>query len=371
MLHPAGTEQSLLMLGKNVDPPSTIVFMSKRILIAGGYPHHLVLEVEKGFQKAGWQTEFFDTSTESPYYRPFIKPLSKLIHNLRIQRHPEIFKDSPISNLGWRSTRWVKKIRETRPDLALVINGNRFGLPWLKEAAALCPVACWMVEPFGRLDRLIEASQAGVYRKLLVYAHNYVGELAQHEIESKFYPHRAAETPPETQVCNRDRRYDWSFLGSHSPWREKCLSAVIERYPNGFIMGPRWDRVAKRDPAFRPVVHTGYYGKEKAFQLYLDSRIGLDIGTSNTTNRNGATMRSMELLACGCLLLCQSNDEIGCLPWNISARTRIFSTPTELQMLIGTELVHPESEQDRLATMEIAQKVAGYGELIKAIEVYC
>ena len=341
--------------------------MSKRILIAGGYPHHLVMEVEKGFKKEGWQTEFFDTSPESPFYRPFIKPLSKLIHNLRIQRHPEIFKDSTISNLGWRSMRWVKRIRETRPDLALIINGNRFGLPWLKEASAICPVACWMVEPFGRMDRLIEAGQAGVYSKLLVYAHNYIAELAQHGIQSEYYPHRAAETPPELQVCSQERRYDWSFLGSHSPWREKCLSAIVEQFPNGFVMGPRWDRVAKQKPAFRPVVHDGYYGKEEAFPLYLNSKIGLDIGTSDAINRNGATMRSMELLACGCLLLCQPNEEIGCLPWDISARTRTFTTPEELHALVAAELARPYTEQDRLDTWKIAQQVSGYQLLVKTL----
>jgi len=337
-------------------------------VIAGGYPHHLAREVEKASRQAGWETEFFDTSPESPWYRPVIKPLRKLLHNLRIQRHPQTFDTTRFSNIGWRSSRWVQTLRITQPDLALVICGNRFDLPYLREAATICPIACWMVEPFGRMDRLIEAAHAGVYQKILVYADNYVEELRRHGIESEFYPHHAAETPPETQVCNLERRYDWCFIGSHSPWREECLRTVLAKYPNGFVLGPRWKRVAKNNPALRSVVHRGYYGKEESFALYLDSRIGLDIGTSPAPNRNGVTMRAVELLACGCRVFCQPNDEIARLPWDVSPRVQTFSTPQELLALTTHELSRPPTGQDRLGVLEIARQVSGYQALVAALE---
>jgi hypothetical protein len=339
----------------------------KRILIAGGYPHHLPLEVEKAFFQAGWQTAFFDTSPESPWYRPVIKPLRKVIHNLRIKRHPQTLDNTRFSNLGWRSARWVQAIRDSRPDLALVINGNRFGLPWLREAAKVCPLACWMVEPFGRMDKLIEAAQAGVYSRILVYAENYVEELRRHGVESEFYPHHAAETPPESRVCNFERHYDWSFLGGHSPWREECLRSLLAKFPNGFVMGPRWIKVAKRDPVFRSVVHRGYLGKDQSFDLYLDSRIGLDISTSAQTDRNGVTMRAVELLACGCRLLCQPNEEIARLPWDVSPRVLTFSTPMELLSLLTEELSRPHNSSDQVATMKIACQVSGYQTLVATL----
>jgi len=99
--------------------------MSRTILIAGGYPHHLPRAVIAAFAEAGWQAEFFDLSPESPWHRPFVKPVRKLIHNLRIKRHPETFDKTIISNLGWRSHHWWKQMQRLKPDAALILRGAR------------------------------------------------------------------------------------------------------------------------------------------------------------------------------------------------------------------------------------------------------
>src|SRR5471032_622453 len=117
--------------------------MGRLILIAGGYPHHLPEAVVKAFAEEGWRTEFFDLSPESPWHRPLVKPVRKLIHNLRIKRHPETFDGTILSNLGWRSHQWWKRMQELKPDAALVLRGNRIALPQLKAAAgAGYPLFC-------------------------------------------------------------------------------------------------------------------------------------------------------------------------------------------------------------------------------------
>ena len=96
--------------------------------------------------------------------------MRKLIHNLRIQRHPETFDKTIISNLGWRSHQWWKRMEQIKPDAALLLRGNRIALPQLKTAAAGCPLFCWMLEPSSRLSSFLLEAESRVYRRIFVYA---------------------------------------------------------------------------------------------------------------------------------------------------------------------------------------------------------
>ncbi len=200
-----------------------------------------------------------------------------MIHGLRIKRHPQTFDETILSNLGWRSHHWWKRMQELKPDAALILRGNRIALPQLKAAAAAgFPLFCWMLEPASRISSFLTEAHAHVYRQIFVYAHSYLDELKEVGADGVYYPHRAMELPPEVAVQNRHRRHLWSFLGSHSPWREKVMREVLAEFPHGYLQGPRWTRL-KSDPVFKDVVHQGYFGQEECVALYLETRIGLDI----------------------------------------------------------------------------------------------
>lgn len=292
----------------------------RTLLLAGGYPHHLAAAVQQAFAAAGWQVEFFDLSPESPFHRPLVKPVRKLIHNLRIRRHPETFDSTFLSNLGWRSRRWLKETERLKPDAALLLRGNRIALPALRAAAARgLPIFCWMLEGDAKLGSFLLEAQAGVYRRIFVYAHAYLDELRKAEAHGIYHPHRAAELPDEARVLNRRRRYAWSFLGGHSPWREKVLGAVLAEFPDGFLVGSRWDRVAAEDPHFRAVVRRGYFQQKESMELYLDSRVGLDISAGEEPGTSGIAMRVPELIACGCRVLLQDTPELHHLPYPTSS----------------------------------------------------
>lgn len=332
----------------------------RTILVAGGYPHQLPEGVVRAFAAAGWRAEFFDLSPESPFHQPFVKPVRKIIHTLRIQRHPETFDSTFISNLGWRSSRWLRRVRELRPDAALILRGNRIALPQLQAAAAGgVPLFCWMLENESRLRGFLPEAQAGVYRKIFVYAQSYVAALEAAGSHGVYYPHRAPALPEEARILNRERRYDWSFLGSYSPWREKVLTAILKEFPNGKLVGPHWLRLWRR-PLFRPVIGYGYYTQKKATNLYLDSRVGLDICAQEKPGTSGVAMRVPELISCGCRVFLQEATELRALPFPASSFTA-WRTIDELLELMRREIQERTPPENALAS---ARSVVGYENLV-------
>ena len=341
--------------------------MGRTILIAGGAPHQLPQAVSKAFTENGWRTEFFDLSPESPWHRPLVKPVRKLIHGLRIQRHPAIFDKTIISNLGWRSHHWWKLMQRVKPDAALLLRGNRIALPQLKKAAAAgFPLFCWMLEPSSRLSTFLLEVEARVYRKIFVYAESYLDELKKVGAEGIYYPHRAMEVPDETRLINPHRRYTWCFLGSHSPWREKVLRAVAAEFPNGYLTGARWSRL-DNDPHLGPVFRLGYLGQEASVPLYLDSRIGLDISSTPDPGASGLAMRVPEMLACGCKVLVQPSPEIKSLPWGLGNRLLVYRTLDELLELMRREQAVVESETAAKEIIRVARSVVGHQDIVDEI----
>ena len=343
--------------------------MARLILIAGGYPHHLPQAVIQAFSDAGWRAEFFDISPESPWHRPLVKPVRKLIHNLRLQRHPETFDRTILSNLGWRSHQWWKRMQELKPDAALILRGNRIALPQLKAAAAAgYPLFCWMLEPASRISSFLLEAQARVYRRMFVYARSYLGELEKVGADGIYYPHRAIELPPEAAVLNRRRRHVWSFLGSHSPWREKVMRAVLAEFPHGFLQGSRWSRL-NHDPLFRDVIQIGYFGQEECVSLYLETRIGLDIPSEPNPGASGLAMRIPELLACGCKVVLQSSPELAALPWNPGSRLGIYHSVNELLEMMRREQTNAGSEVMSKEILDVARSVVGHHDLVEQVNL--
>lgn len=340
--------------------------MSRLLLVAGGYPHHLSEAVVKAFADAGWRAEFFDLSPESPWHKPFVKPVRKLIHNLRIKRHPETFDKTALSNLGWRSKKWWNRMQELKPAAALILRGNRIALPQLQAASAAgFPLFCWMVEPANKLSSFLVEAQAGVYREMFVYARNYLNELQKVGATGTYYPHRALELPPEDAIINPKRPYQWSFLGAYTPDREKILRAVLAEFPNGYLQGSRWLQL-REDPLFKDVLHFGYFGQKECFDLYLKTQIGLDITSEETSGTSGLTMRIPELLACGCKVLMRPSSELEAIPWNPGTRLGFYRSAEELLALMRQEeTASPQATSDEILTL--ARSVVGHRDMVQHI----
>jgi hypothetical protein len=270
-----------------------------------------------------------------------------------------------ISNLGWRSRGFLNLLQRTRPDAVLFLRGNRIALPELKAAAATgVPIFCWMLEIETRVPSFLEEVQAGVYRMSFVYAQSYLRDLAQVGAPGAYYPHRAPELPEEARIVNRDRRYQWSFLGAHSPWRAKVFTALLREFPHGLLVGPRWNRFARK-PGFRDVVGSGYFQQKESTELYLDTRVGLDLCSQENPGESGVAMRVPELIACGCRPVLQDIPELRALPYATPAGFSTYRTVEELLALMRRELNQPAAPSADV--LSAAREVVGYEDLVRQV----
>jgi hypothetical protein len=173
------------------------------------------------------------------------------------------------------------------------------------------------------------------------------------------------EVPDEARLLNPHRRYDWCFLGSHSPWREKVLRAVAGEFSNGYLTGPRWSRL--KDPLLDAVFHPGYLVQEESVALYLECRIGLDISSVPDAGASGLAMRVPELLACGCKVLLQPSPEIKALPWDLGNRLAVYRTPEELLKLMRSERAIVANEAAAKEIVRVAHSVVGHQDLVDEV----
>ncbi|MDX2227560.1 MAG: hypothetical protein SFY92_10795 [Verrucomicrobiae bacterium] len=337
-----------------------------KILIGSGTPEQLGRGVVQAFENAGWETHHLDTSPESPYYKPFIKPVRKIINALRIQRAPDTFESWSISNINWRSNRWRAAVEKIRPDVALHLWGHRLNEECMRRAAQTAPHICWMIEARDRLSTPSGYVKKGLYRHLLVYAQNYAEELAAEGLTAHYLPHFAPFCMLQDSRPPVERTYDWCFLGSHSPWREECLAHMARHFPHGIILGPRWKHALKKNPHLRPLTTDSYLDGPSSYALYLRSRVGLDIPSRREWTKNGVTMRVPELIACGAHVLTSANAEMGRLPYFHRDRFTIFDGPETLPdaMARALEMVRNTGDDMRLAA---AREASGYAMLVETV----
>lgn len=337
-----------------------------KILIGSGTPEQLGRGVLASFQEKGWNAIHLDTSPISPYYKPFIKPVRKIINALRIQRAPSTFETWSISNINWRSNRWLNAIKEYQPDIVLHLWGHRISEPIMSEACKLAPHLCWMIEAKERLSTPLEYYKKGYYKNFIVYAKNYIKVLDSENLIGKFMPHFAPFRPTHSLKMYKDRKYDWVFLGSHSPWREKCLLEIITRFPKGFILGPRWKHALRRHKAFKKITVDGYLDGEESYQYYRDAIVGVDIPTKQEWIENGVTMRIPELLSCGSHILANDSAEIRLLPYFHEKSFTLYNNSDDLgeKMKLALQVASITADDDR---MSIANSASGYDSLVELV----
>ncbi len=334
-----------------------------KILLGSGTPEQLGRGIYGAFKESGWEVFHIDTSPESPYYKTFIKPIRKVINALRIQRSPSTFETWSISNINWRSNRWLQAIKEIQPDVVLHVWGHRISEPVMIEACKIAPHICWMIEAKDRLSTPMDYCVKGYYKHLIVYAQNYLKIIEKRGVSAHYMPHFSPFSTLNLTNGDRTRKYDWVFLGSHSPWREKCLLEVMSVFPNGFILGPRWKHALRKSKTCKGKIIDGYLGGAESLRYYQDSFVGLDIPSKRDWTENGVTMRIPELIASGVHVLTQENPEIRILPYFHEKCFTIFKDFDDLISSMGTAL-KTSREMNNEERMLFAKSATGYQSLI-------
>ncbi|MDL5053868.1 hypothetical protein QQ056_09955 [Oscillatoria laete-virens NRMC-F 0139] len=333
-----------------------------KILVASGTPEQLGRGIASSLRMEGWNVVSFDTSPESPFYKPLIKPVRKIINALRIQRAPDTFESWAISNINWRSNRFLEAVKKNKPDIVLHVWGHRISEEIMREASCLSPIVCWMVEAKERFDGPMEYFDKGYYKHLIVYAQSYSELIKSDERPVHYMPHYAPLEKGISEKMPGDRKYDWVFLGAHSPWREICLSQLMQAYPNGLILGPRWNRLSRKFKSLSKIAHDGYLDGERSLECYREARVGVDIPSKQNWVDNGVTMRVPELISCGVHVLTRHIPEIKILPYYDDLSVTMYEDEDDIVhgMKKSLETVMTLTREQLESS---SKKVSGYQEL--------
>ncbi|HXI09513.1 MAG TPA: glycosyltransferase, partial [Thermodesulfobacteriota bacterium] len=163
--------------------------------------------------------------------------------------------------------------------------------------------------------------------------------LLQHSVDT------AAFHPEE-----RDKKYDWSFVGAWSPRRMEFIERALKVSGNGAIWGPKWIKKNPFNMGLRKAVKGRYIEGAALVRLYNESRVVINVtnwGFGEGEKRSGMNMRVLEVPACGALLLTDGSRDL-----------KTVVTPGEhVVVYVGaddferklTEFIGDEDVRDRIA----------------------
>lgn len=285
--------------------------MLKRVLVAYSSKPPIIEYLKRAFAKTGVEVRGFHADVNHWFDRLVIHHVNKTAHNLRVvPKKRDLFADHPCAHLNYRSKRLVEAVKEFSPDLVLIVRGIKFTEGALKEIRKRAPVFGWWIE---KEERMEEA-----FRELYLYDHYFfmssscVEEgakrgfkgisLLQHSVDaSAFHPEE------------REKRYDWSFVGAWSPKRMEFIERALKVSRNAAIWGPKWIKKKPFDLSLRGAVKGRYIEGADLVRLYNESRVVINVtnwGFGEGEKRGGMNMRVLEVPASGALLLTDGSRDL-------------------------------------------------------------
>lgn len=285
--------------------------MLKRVLVAYSSRPPIIEYLKRSFAKTGVEVRGFHADENHWFDRFVIHHVNKTAHNLRlVPKKRDLFSGHRLSHMNYRSRRLLEAVRDFSPDLVLIIRGIRFRDDVLKKIRKRAPLFAWWIE---KEERMEEA-----FREVNLYDHYFfmnsscVEEgrrrglksvsLLQHSVDT------AAFHPEE-----RDKKYDWCFVGKYSPKRIEFIERALKVSRNCAIWGPKWIKKNPLNMGLRKAVKGRYIEGEALVKLYNESRVVVNItnwGFGDGEKRSGMNMRVLEVPACGALLLTDGSRDL-------------------------------------------------------------
>lgn len=249
--------------------------MQKVFLLIPTYSSYLPA-IARTFEKLNWQTRIFD-------YRRGNLPI-------RILRFLPIFGAEAVT----RSIidQKIKQInRKYKPNLILTVKGELLSANLLKSLKNSSNfLADWFPDPMSQWELMKKITP--YYDFFFHFDPLIVRKLKQRGYQNVFYLPFASEIQEQSRV---EKRYDISFVGTYSPFREKLLSNLRDFDLN--IWGDsRWFQ-----SGLRSYTKGGRIPQSTMKTIIKKTKININIHFD--APREGANLRTFEVTGCGGFLL--------------------------------------------------------------------
>lgn len=283
----------------------------KRVVLAYSTNPPIMDYMKRAFERAGVEAYCFDVQKNNSWFdRLVIHNLNKQAHNFRIlPKDKTFFNDHPLSHLHYRGAKLVELIDRTSPDLVLIMRGIRFTEEALRKVRQRTTLFGWWIENEARVDEPI--AEAHLFDHYFFMSTSCMEEvkkrgfhnlsLLRHSVDSEaFYP------------IDCPKRFDWCFVGSGTERRRTFIKKALEVSDKAAIYGKSLFNEKKPRLSPRTVVGRKVLGKDLV-RLYNESKIVVDTSSwlsAEKRNKSGVNMRTLEVPACGTLLLTDGSEDI-------------------------------------------------------------
>ncbi len=279
----------------------TLQIMDKKFsfLIAAplkDYKIKIGLDIGHALAKAGHKVGYFDYDK-----RPF--PLNLYPKPLRSENYERKYLDAVNQSL-------IRSCRKYNPDFLLVVKGVQLYPETIKQIGdfGVTTVGYWTD---GLLDYENSMVNAAAYNKFLTDSSKALELYQEKGLENAYLLPSAVNTSQFSRAFIR-KRYDISFLGTHSAYRESILSQL--EVSGLHIFGPGWQKNSslsgqrKNNTIGDVQYHPGAFGKHTNL-VFNQSKINFNIhnwfGKGHAMN-----LRLYEVPAAGGFLLTDWVEEI-------------------------------------------------------------
>ena len=313
-----------------------------KILVAYHRFPPIAEDLKNAFLRLGIEVEiFYTTDYEHWFYRRVIRNINRHARNFRlIPKGGDAFKFHPLNLRNYVCSNFAKVFMQYQPDAVLVIHGLPFGEPYISKITV--PKIAWHLEPRDDLPYLVEnASTFDIYNS---FSQKDVDLLTGAGFDSRYLSHAV---DPEKFYSEADtlKKFDVTFVGNWSSWRDETVKAILEVTSNIALYGGYWH---KKSTIPRKVLRKIFRGDEiigaDLNHLYNSSRVVLN--ASRTPGSAGLNMRFFEVLSSGSVLLTDPVPELE-THFALNVHLLRYSNLSELKQLLGELLSNPQ-EQKRI-----------------------
>ena len=314
----------------------------KRLLLAYHRFPPIAEDLKKAFQRLGWEVEiFYTTDYEHWFYRRVVRTVNRYARSLRlIPKGKDLFKGHSLNLVNHVGSNFAEAYSRYQPDAVLVIHGLPFGAACISGIPV--PRIGWHLEPRDDLPYLADNARAfDIYNS---YSQKDVDLLTGAGFDCRYMSH-AVDPANFHSEPGVSRKFDVTFVGNWSAWRDETLKAALEVTPNIALYGDKW---SKKSTIPRQVLRQIYKGKEivgaELNQLYNESRVVLN--ASRIPGSAGLNMRFFEVPAAGSMFLTDAAPELE-KHFVPGTHLVLYRNCDELKRLLAELLSKPE-EQDRI-----------------------
>lgn len=343
----------------------TIMTTKPRVLISyffGKDTIPLGASCAAGFHELGWDTYCFNSQSESPVNRYFLKWVNKLIRMFGM-RSIDVSRKTPWGNHNYRQRQLEKAVAAFRPDMLLVIRGNSFDsdlIRDLKSRYGIRHTVGWWVKDPRTTNEMLEDSR--IYDHYFCIHRFGYGEKDNIHYLPALGVDRVLYRPyPGEKTFS----HEVVFVGGWSPRRQEMMDALLDLPVE--IYGPGWRKRRNWfNPKLKEMVKASRIWGEDLIALYNSAKIVLNISSWDPT-RSGLNLRVFDVPATGAFLLTDHSEELA-QHFKLGGELDSFSTPQELREKIIHYLSHdPERSEIAKAGYQKVLQLESYTDKMRKL----